>query len=175
MTTLTDLMPIESWKELEQEIHDVSGLDANIFNPAGVRISDFKVWINRLCPEIKATDKGQSFICAVAHMNVAEQARQQAAPVIEECDAGLVKIVVPILLDGEFLGAAGACGALLEDGEVDTFLIEKIAGIEEQRAEPLIPEIKRISGSDAQAVVDFIQARINEILETYRSKSSTAG
>jgi ligand-binding sensor protein len=168
MTTLTDLMPIEAWKELENEIHTMSGLDANIFNPEGVRISDFKEWINRLCPEIKATDKGQSFICAVAHMNVAEQARQQNSSIIEECDAGLVKMVVPIILKGEFLGAAGACGAILDDGEVDTFLIEKIAGIEESKTEPLITDIKQITREQAQKVVKFIEERIDSIISDYQ-------
>ena len=170
MTTLTDLMPLADWKKLEAEIHEMSGLDANIFNPEGVRISDFKEWINRLCPEIKATDKGQSFICAVAHMNVAEQARQQGQAVIEECDAGLLKLVVPIMLDGQFLGAAGACGALLEDSEVDTFLIEKIAEIDESQTAPLITDIKSISREQAAAVVEFIQARIAGIIETYQNK-----
>ncbi len=174
MTTLTDLLPVEKWKALEAEIHTMSGLDTNIFNPEGVRISDFKAWINRLCPEIKATDKGQSFICAVAHMNVAEQARQQGAPVIEECDAGLIKLVVPIILDGEFLGAAGACGALLEGGEIDTFLIEKIAEIEESRSEPLAQEVKTITREEAQKVVAFIEARIDTVIQNYRTQSSAS-
>jgi len=172
MTTLTDLMPVEDWKKLEQEIHDMSGLDVNIFNPEGVRISDFKAWINRLCPEIKATDKGQSFICAVAHMNVAEQARQKGTAVIEECDAGLLKLVVPIFYNDQFLGAAGACGALLDDGEVDTFLIEKIAEIEESITGPLTTDIKQVSHAQAQRVVEFIQEHINRIVADYDSKLS---
>ena len=58
---------------------------SNVFNTDGIRITNNKVWVNRLCPAIKATDKGQSFICAVAHMNLANQAREEHRPVIEEC------------------------------------------------------------------------------------------
>ena len=90
---LTDIAPVESWVELEKEINRRSGLDANVFNTKGYRISDLKNWANSLCPEIKATDKGQSFICAPAHMNLAVQAMKTKRAVIEECDAGLIKMV----------------------------------------------------------------------------------
>ena len=64
---LTDLAALDKWIALEKDIHQKSGLDVNVFDTKGYRISDFKHWANRLCPEIKATDKGQSFICAPAH------------------------------------------------------------------------------------------------------------
>ena len=109
---LTDLLPLEEWIAFEQELNQRFGLDTNVFDINGYRISDFKQWANQLCPAIKATDKGQSFICAVAHMNVAGQAMQTKGPVIEECDAGLVKIVIPIYVKDEFIGAVGAWGGL---------------------------------------------------------------
>jgi hypothetical protein len=68
---LTDILPTAKWVELEKQIVERFGVDSNIFNVDGVRISEFKAWANDLCPAIKATDKGQSFICAVAHMNLA--------------------------------------------------------------------------------------------------------
>lgn len=168
---LTDLLPLEGWVALETEIHRRFGLDANVFDPSGVRISEFKAWVNRLCPEIKATDKGQSFICAVAHMNIAAQAMQTRQPVVEECDAGLVKIVVPVFVGDEFLGAVGACGVLLDDGEVDTFLIEKVAGIEEKTTRPLIAGIPEITSGKAEEITRFIQEKIDGIVATYRQRN----
>jgi ligand-binding sensor protein len=128
---LTDMIPLEKWVALEEEIARRFGLDVNVFDTEGVRISEFKNWVNPLCPAIKATDKGQAFICAVAHMNVAAQAMQTRQAVIEECDAGLVKVVVPIFCKDRFVGAVGACGVCLDDGEVDTFLVNKMTDIEE--------------------------------------------
>ena len=122
---LTDLAPLERWMALEKDIHQKSGLDTNVFDTRGYRISELKNWANRLCPEIKATDKGQSFICAPAHMNIAALARRCQQPVIEECDAGMLKLVVPIIVNDEYVGAVGACGFLLDDGEVDSFLVKK--------------------------------------------------
>lgn len=166
-TALTDLLPLEGWAAFEDEIFDTTGLESSIFDTKGYRITDNKKWANKLCPEIKATDKGQAFICAVAHMNLAEIGRQTGEPVIEECDAGLVKLVVPVIVDGEFIGAFGACGLMLEDGEVDSFLINKITDIDEETVDALAPDVKPISQADLEAVRDRIKGRIDGLIADY--------
>jgi len=167
---LTDLLPIEKWKELEKKITRKSGLDANIFNIDGIRITDYKNWANRLCPAIKATDKGQSYICAVAHMNLAIQAKQTQKSLVEECDAGLVKIIVPIFVKDEFLGAVGACGLLLDDGEVDPFLVNMTTGIDEEDIERLSADIETISTEKARIVVSYIEEEIGKIISKFDEK-----
>lgn len=167
---LKDILPIEKWIALEKDLHNRYGLDVNVFDTSGVRISDFKEWVNRLCPAIKATDKGQSFICAVAHMNIAAQAMQTRRPAIEECDAGLIKIVVPIFSDDTFLGAVGACGLLLDEGEVDTFLIDKITGIDEDAAQKLAADVGTISTAEAESLAEDVTRRIASIVTAYKNK-----
>lgn len=157
---LTEIVPLEKWMALEYKINQAFAVDANIFDTDGYRISNVKNWVNKLCPAIKDTDKGQSFICAVAHMNLAEQARQTGKPVIEECDAGLAKIVVPIVINDEFVGSAGACGMLLDDGEIDTFLINKMTDIPESHAEKLGETIAAINSTKAKEIVTFIENEI---------------
>ncbi len=161
---LTDICPIEKWMAFEKNIHDKSGLDANVFNPEGIRITEYKEWVNRLCPAIKAIDKGQSYICAVAHMNIAAQAMQTRMPAIEECDAGLIKLVVPIFIGDEFAGAVGACGLLSEDGEVDTFLINKTTDLTEDVVQDLAEGIGSISRQQAEALAGYIQQELHALL-----------
>ena len=165
---LTDLLPLDAWVELEREITRQSGLSGNIFDVAGVRITDYRNRANRLCPEIKANDKGQSFICAVAHQNLAAQAKQTRRPIVEECDAGIAKVVVPIWVDDEFLGAACGCGSLLEGGEVDTFLVNKITGIDEEEIERLSHDIGTLSAEEANALVNYLEIEIEKIVQDYR-------
>jgi len=167
---LNDILPIEKWFALEKDLHNRYGLDVNVFDTSGVRISDFKEWVNRLCPAIKATDKGQSFICAVAHMNIAAQAMQTRRPAIEECDAGLVKVVVPIFIDDTFLGAVGACGLLLDEGEVDTFLIDKTTGIDEETAQELAAGVGTISNAGAASLAEDVTRRIASIVTAYKNR-----
>lgn len=164
---LEELASIEQWIELEKSVADRWGLDASVFNTDGIRISGYKEWANRLCPQIKANDKGQAFICAVAHMNLAIMAKNTQEAVIEECDAGLTKVVVPIFVKNEFIGAFGACGLLLDDGEVDSFSVNKITGIAEEEVESLAVGITAISTQEATKLCRFVQDRVDEFIADY--------
>jgi ligand-binding sensor protein len=169
---LTDLLPLDKWVELEEEISVKFGIAANVFDVNGIRITDYKNWVNRLCPVVKANEKGQSFICAVAHMNIATQAMQNKRPVVEECDAGLVKPVVPIFAGDEFLGAICGCGLLLGDGEVDAFLVHKITGIPEEEIESLSNDIETITARQVEALINFMEKRINQIVKDFENQTS---
>jgi ligand-binding sensor protein len=168
---LIELAPMDVWIALEKDIYKRTGLDVNVFNPDGYRISDIKNWANRLCPEIKATDKGQSFICAPAHMNIAAQAMRTRQPAIEECDAGLVKLVVPIFVNNDFVGAVGACGFILEDGEVDSFLVNKMTDIEEDKVNRLSEGIPAITAEKAELLSNTISEKINQIVAESKNNS----
>jgi ligand-binding sensor protein len=166
---LTDVAPLDKWIALEEDIHQRSGLDVNTFDIKGYRISEFKKWANRLCPEIKATDKGQSFICAPAHMNIAAQAVRTNQPVIEECDAGMLKLVVPIFVKNEYVGAVGACGFLLDHGEVDRFLVNKMTDITEDKVDRLADGIPIITTDETEILIQYIVNQIAKIVADTRT------
>jgi len=153
----TDLQPMEKWIELENEIYTRTGLDASVFDPDGIRITGNKNWANQLCPVIKANPKGQTFVCSAAHQNIAAQAEQTKKPVIEECDAGMLKIVVPVYLNDQFIGAVGGCGLLLgEDGEIETFLLGKTLEMDENELEVLAEGIGSLTRQQAEETCEFI-------------------
>ena len=167
---LIDILPVEKWIELEKKINKRSGLNASVFDADGIRITDFKKWANRLCPVVKANEKGQSYICAVAHQNAANQAKKSREPVIIECDAGLVKVVVPIFVDDVFLGVAGGCGLLQWGSEVDSFLITKTTGIDVGEIENLSEEIAVISFAKIESVIKYIEQAIEWIKHNFRNQ-----
>ena len=162
---LTDLLPLPHWLAIEKEINRRFNINASIFNTDGIRITDFKAWSNELCPQIKATEKGQSFICAVAHMNLANLAQHTGEPVVETCDAGLVKMVVPIFVGDQFIGAASACGALCEGGEVESYLIHKITEIDESKIQSLSEGIPCLSRLQIDAMAAYIRDRMANIVD----------
>ncbi len=166
---LTDIASLKIWIELEKKINERSGLNASVFNVDGVRITDFKKWANKLCPVIKADEKGQNYICAIAHQNIAVEARRSRQPVIAECDAGLMKLVVPIFVNGEFLGVAGGCGYILGNGEVDTFMVNKTIGIVEEKLMNLSDDIPVMTQKQAQSHTEFIQYELDQILKEYEN------
>ena len=172
---LTDIAPIHMWLALEHKIHERSGLNAAVFDASGVRITDFKRWANRLCPIIKAKEKGQQFICAVAHQNLAGAAQRSRRPVVAECDAGLMKLVVPIFIDDIFLGVAGGCGCLLGAGEVDTFMVRQTLGMGEDVVSKLASDMPRMTSLEVQSYVDDIQREIDRLLDIQGTQSRLSG
>ncbi|MCP3924270.1 MAG: histidine kinase [Desulfobacterales bacterium] len=165
---LTDIMSVEEWIKIEKEIHEKSGLNPTIYDTEGVSITQTSTWVNKLCPEIKGVPKGQTFICSAAHQNIASMAEQTKEPVIEECDAGLLKIVVPIYVDDTFIGAAGGCGLMLDDSEVEEYLVNMTAGIDESIIEEKAKTVKTISQEEAEEVAVFIMKRITEIVDIHK-------
>jgi ligand-binding sensor protein len=162
--TLTDLLTLQRWQALEDEMHAHSGLQSCVFDADGIRISGTKRWANRLCPAIKADDRGQSYICAVAHMNLAAEAARTGNPVVGECDAGMVKFVVPIFHADRFLGVAGGCGLLLDDGEVDAFMLEKTLGMEAAGIAELSHGIPRVTSAQLDRLAAFVGAWLRQNL-----------
>jgi ligand-binding sensor protein len=169
---LTDICPLETWEALENNLFTKFNFQGSVFNPKGIRISQVKNWSNDLCPAIKATKNGQSYICSTAHMNMSAMAKKTREIVIEECDAGFVKMVVPIIYNDEFIGVAGGCGLLAEDGDADTFAVNKIAGIDETTVEELTRELPLITHEEMDAATTFLQEQVSLILENYRQKKA---
>jgi len=165
--TPEDIAPLEKWAELEEEIFHFSGLNASVYNTDGIRIIPKENWNNALCPRVKGTPKGQAFICAVAHMNLANEAAKTHAAVIEECDGGLLKIVLPIFVAGTCIGAVGGCGLLAEDGEVDSFMINKTTEIPEEEIEALAATVGTMSRARAEETAQLIKQRLEAIIADF--------
>jgi len=164
---LTDILTVEEWAELEKEIYERSGLDTSIYPTNGISITDYKQWANNLCPVIKGNKKGLSFICAVANQYMAQKVSQTRQPFVGECDAGLAKIAVPIFVGDEFLGTVGACGKFLDGSEIESFLISKTTGIEEEKIERLSVGIAKMTPTQAESLAAYIDKRIKEIVEAF--------
>ena len=168
---LTDILSVEQWIELEKDIHQISGLNPTIYDPHGVSITRTTTWPNRLCPEIKAIPKGQTFICSTAHQNIAGEAQNTRQPVVDACDAGLLKIVVPIYVRDTFIGAAGGCGLLLDGGEVESFYVGMTLEMDEEKIGELAQSVSVMSEEKAWSVANFIKERLDSIVDDYLKKA----
>mgnify|MGYP002630601255 CR=1 FL=1 len=162
---ITKIAPIESWEKIENSLFELYNLQGSVFNTDGIRITKTKNWSNRLCPVIKSIDKGQSFICAVAHMNMANQAKQTKKQVIEECDAGLLKLLVPIFFKDEYVGVIGGCGLLAEESEIDTFAINKLIDMDDDKIGFLSSDIPLITNEKACLVCEYIKEQLDKIIK----------
>jgi ligand-binding sensor protein len=166
---LVDIMPVDKWAEIEKEINKRAGFNACVYNTQGVRITEYRKWANRLCPAIRETDKGLQSICSVAHQNIAARAVRSRSTIIDECDAGLMKFAVPIFVEDEFVGVAGGCGKLRGEGQVDTYLVHRTAGLDEKVVQDLAGEIETIDEDRLKAVVNYVEEKVKEVIEEFRA------
>jgi ligand-binding sensor protein len=164
---LTDILSEQEWAQFEKELFDRFKINCTVYNTSGVGVTGKPNWCNKLCPEVKANKDSLAAICAPGNQNFMAQAKQTSKPVIGECDAGLVKIAVPIYVNEEFLGTAGGCGLLPEGGEVETFLIEKTTGLSEEKIAELTRDLGTMGEEKAGKMADFIDERITEYVDAY--------
>ena len=170
---LTDIAPIEKWIEIEAEINSRSGLNAAVYNVNGLRITNFIKWANPLCPALRETEKGQKFICAVAHQNIAARASKTRRTVVAECDAGLMKFVVPIYVGDVCQGTAGGCGLLRDPNQVDTYLISRTADMDEKNVQNLAEDVEMIPKIRLELVIDYVQKQVNKVTRNYQTHNQT--
>jgi ligand-binding sensor protein len=162
---LTDILSKEEWAAFEKELYDRFHINCTVYNTSGIGVTGKPNWCNRLCPEIKANKDSLAAICAPGNQNFMAQAKQTRKAVIGECDAGLIKIAVPIFGDGDFLGTAGGCGLLPEGGELETFMIEKTAGLSETEIAGLCEGMGSMTEEQAQEMAAYIEKRIAEFMD----------
>ena len=164
---LTDILSKEEWTAFEKELYDRFDINCTVYNTSGIGVTGKPNWCNRLCPEIKANKDSLAAICAPGNQNFMVQARQTHKAVIGECDAGLIKIAVPIFGNGDFLGTAGGCGLLPQGGELETFMIEKTAGLSEAEIAELCKGMGSMTEEQAQEMAAYIEKRIAEFMRNH--------
>ena len=168
---LADIIPIEDWQEMEEELYQLCGLNVRVYDKEGKHITSHEGWASNLCPLIRSLREGLMTVCSIAQQNVAVQARKRKAPVLSECDAGLVKFVVPICWGEEFLGTIGGCGYRLPDVEVETLLLHEIIGTDLEELKQVATEVSVITEERATELMNHFQERLDAALK--RARQST--
>jgi ligand-binding sensor protein len=158
---LTDIIPVESWRQLAENIHKRFGFNSCIYNKDNQVIHSPVGWANEVCPLIKA---GESrVICATSQQNLSKKLLESRSPIIDECEAGFLKFLVPIFVDGNFLGSAGGCGCLIRDNHIDIFYISKAVGKNEDEIKSLMKTIPRISRDKITEALMYLQKHLKKI------------
>ncbi len=168
--TLTDLLSEKEWNDFVKDLHEKFGICCAVSDAEGAHVSHYENWCNRLCPAIKKKPEAIGAICAVAAQNFTSETKATWKPVIGECDIALVKVAAPIFVGNTFLGTAGGCGLLPEDGEVEEFMVQKATGLDEEKIAELADGIETMSEKRAREFGDYTAARIEEIVSRYESK-----
>lgn len=149
----------ECRKPLE-EFNTELGLNCHAWDTLGKPILP-PIWGNTLCKAIKSVQPGL-LTCAGSHKEMTKEARTTGQPVIRKCHAGLVKAVVPVVMDGRYIGMVGGCGCVPRGESVDPGYIRELAekiGVEE---EYLSSHVQTVGEADVEAV----ESKVREVLDS---------
>lgn len=158
---MTDLIPAEDLRELQDELAERFGLNADVVDAEGKRLFGV-TWSNDLCRAIRDDEKGMGAICMPAGQ-MFTHLMKRGEPFNEECDAGMMRVAVPVVADGEVIGSIGGCGLVPHDGEADPFAIGMMSDIEESAAADLAEKLGPVSEDRVKEIQDFIKKRIEEL------------
>lgn len=160
---LLDILPKEEWARIEQEITDTLHLSGSVYDAEGNRVSGTHHWCNALCPHIHNCTQAQSSICAGVSQFCMHQMAETMAPILEECDAGFVKLAAPIIVNGEIIGSLGGCGTLMDDAEADTFYIGKLTGMDEEELAQLATTAPHLTRAQAEETLGKLAAMAEDV------------
>ncbi len=135
MTPL-DIKTEEEWKEIVSRFADDVGMTACLTDESGGQLfccgDRFP-----LCATVREDKEALTFICAQTNTAMLAVVKKRLQPEVDLCEAGLLRVVVPLVRDDTLIGQITACGLAPDDDEPDSFLVSKQLGISEEKVEEL--------------------------------------
>ena len=154
-----DIKPKEEWQRVLDTVYRELGMPSAITDKENV-VLQVSGQRNPLCAKIRSIKEASAFICSQAQQFMAEVAKEERRPVIEFCDAGMLKLVIPVFRQNDFVGTLTACGAYIGGEELEDFFIEKSTKLNEQEIKALIQQVPE---GDLQKISEVTQKLFHQI------------
>jgi len=157
---LTDIMSFEGWKSIADQIHEKFGFNGTVYKKDNYVLAKSDGWANNICPAIKAGDSVS--VCSSAQLRLSKIAQEKKECIVDECDAGFVKFLMPLYIGNEFAGMIGGCGCLAENTEIDAFHISKL--LKKEDITDILSSTKHIPKDELREAVQFVQKQARKIV-----------
>ena len=162
--TMLDLMPVQDWLALERELFDQFHINAQAVDASGKPVTPTRLWCNRLCQAVRENPEGALAICAPSGQEFTRRIREERRPILDECELGLAKVLVPVIVNGELVGGLGGCGPLPQGQEPETFLAQASLGLTEDQTAALARTVPVVPRERLETMRDAIAARVAAIV-----------
>ena len=150
----------DTWQAMVDELAETTRMAAALTDAGGAILQSAGDRYP-LCQVIRDNREALTFICSQTNTVMLAQVRHTLQPVLEECEAGLIRVVVPIVRSGQVVGQLTACGLAGDPEEIDPFLIASQVGITEERVNELLPDTPIGDLEQLRAIADRTFERVN--------------
>jgi ligand-binding sensor protein len=146
---LYDVRTEQKWQEILDGLWQESGMPAVLSDSENI-VLQASGNRNPLCAKIRSIENSRSFICGQTQQFMAGTAASSKKPVTDLCEAGMLKSVIPLFRDNQFIGSITVCGSSVPGEEIETFAISKSTNMNEE-------DISRLVGSVPESSQDIIE------------------
>lgn len=122
---------------------------------------------SEFCQQINSTKEGAIY-CARTNKKAIHLAMRTSRPSIYVCHAGLVNIVIPLIFEGEYIGALTAGNVLCSETGIyprDPVLCG-LAWLETERAKDFFEDISILSPKQIESTAVSLENTVNYIIQT---------
>jgi ligand-binding sensor protein len=163
---MSEIYRIKSREEFQQildEVYETLGMPAAIMDTDGM-ILQSSGERNALCSAIRADLDALTAICAQTQKFMSKEAERSRKPLIELCEAGMVKFVIPLFNNGDCIGSLTACGFCIPGEEIEDFIIQKNTRISEEKIDRLKKEVQFVDKNELSALTQELFKALNSDL-----------
>ena len=146
------------WHLFEKSLHDHFGVNAVTLDRSGARkTAENIVWANSLCALIKAHPDGAKKICNRLLEILIQAVKTKKAYAMDECAAGMNKIVFPIIQNEEVNGFINICGRPFSNTDrIYTDYIQKTIHADAEEIQKLLPTVTPIDPRTIKKMKHFV-------------------
>ena len=154
-----DIRSKKEWQKILDDVSEKAGMPVALVDKKNTVMQESGER-NPLCSRIRGNKESLSFICGQTQQFMTRQAKSTGEPVIDVCEAGLLKFVVPVFSGADFTGAITVCGSCVPGEEIQTFIIAKSMQIDENEISVLAESISEV---DQEEVGDLVQRLFKKV------------
>lgn len=151
------------WQHFEALLHELFNVNAVALAADGTRMTTGDIrWANRLCALIKANAYSAEKICDRLLSILIHAVKAKKALAVDECAAGMNKIVVPIIRNDAISGFVNICGRPFSNADrIYTGYIQETTGADAEDVRELLPTLSPISPRTFKEMKNFITSYVH--------------
>ncbi len=134
-----ELKSKETWEEILDRFARQTNMTACLTDDTGKQLLCARDRYP-LCVAVREKPDALMSICSQSNTAMLAVLKKTLQPEVDLCEAGLIRVVIPIVGNGALIGQITACGLASKDEELDSFLVSKEAGITEEKVLELAKE-----------------------------------
>ena len=157
--TVLDLKSDDEWDAFLRQVAQDFGMAVLLTDEKGAVLRSHGERFP-LCAAVRGHDEAMTFICSQSNTVMLQVARKTMRPVVDLCEAGLFRVVLPIIRDGALIGQIATCGLAPEDEEFEPFLVAQMLGINEEEVTDLFEHTPTVSEEKIEALAADYHRRL---------------